>query len=201
MLRPGAWPSKRPGSVVCVVQRSLRSLLASPAGPGPARPVGGEPRQPRRPHRRGRARGLAREAKGLRISLAGAECKIAQIYRRRGDRTVLVIPATAWDEGAGPHHGVLVLVVVLIFHGVGGGCSVSSDLEQMSSNLDCRGSLAAKPELPGRSGCSGGRRDSDMRISRRPGPAAHQGGGPDGYRWPHQMSPVTMAPPVVDASP
>ncbi|WP_236669788.1 tyrosine-type recombinase/integrase [Streptomyces antimycoticus] len=46
-----------------VFMNTLGSLLVSPAGPGPARPVGGDPRQPRRPHRRGRARRLARRSR------------------------------------------------------------------------------------------------------------------------------------------
>ena len=47
--RNGQTPSKR------LVQRSLCQVLTPEAGPRPARPAGGDPRQPARPHRRSRA--------------------------------------------------------------------------------------------------------------------------------------------------
>ncbi len=46
-----------------LVRSTGHSMLAPPAGPGPTRPVGGDPRQPRRPHRRGGARRLARRSR------------------------------------------------------------------------------------------------------------------------------------------
>ena len=68
---------------------SLCSLLAPQAGPCPTAPAGGDPGEPHRPHRRVRTRRLARRDRGgLRVNLAGAEDKRAQIDARKARNKV-----------------------------------------------------------------------------------------------------------------
>src|SRR5690349_4775004 len=82
----------------------LRSLLASPAGPGPAGPAGGDPRQLVSRIAEAEREGWLGEVEGLRVRLAGAEDKLAQMGRRSSGATAtdLGVPRIA---AAQPHPG------------------------------------------------------------------------------------------------
>ncbi|GAA2426311.1 hypothetical protein GCM10010433_27850 [Streptomyces pulveraceus] len=70
-------------------------MLTPPTGPGPTRPVVGDPRQSRRPHREVESEGWRGEAEGIKVILAGAGDKRTQIDRQSQKGTSsLGIPAT-----------------------------------------------------------------------------------------------------------
>ena len=79
----------------CIHEHScLRCPLLRP-DPAATPPPGRDPRQPDRPHRRGRTQRWLGEVEGLKVSLAGAEAKLAQmdqIAARRGQAVDLGMP-------------------------------------------------------------------------------------------------------------
>ena len=77
----------------CVHEHSRRPLPHALARSRPARPARRDPRQPHRPHSRSRTRRLARRSRGLKVSLAGAEDKLAQTDRRSRGPVDLGLPA------------------------------------------------------------------------------------------------------------
>ena len=84
-LRPRVRHPLHPRAQLPAMQHAL-------ARPRPAAPHRRDPRQPHRPHRRSRTRRLARRSRRTKISLAGADDKLAQIDRRSHRTADLGIP-------------------------------------------------------------------------------------------------------------